>query len=207
MKHETIMDATYAFVNEFNAFSDGMIKKLISADPDEWRDVTMPSVGVRVYCFNANDSGEITNILEDEDETKTYEVELDTGRKIKCKFDELEMEDYGSLPMWGTMWQFSDSCDNWWMEEGDGVEAMSELGFKVWCSEEFGYFFGIDGAGFDFYEAYWIPLYKARGLKWHSEAAEQKCQMECKGYTIRKIGASEYWMDGDKVIEGVIKDE
>lgn len=26
---------------------------------------------------------------------------------------------------------------------------------------------GIDGAGYDFYEAHWIPLYEARGLHWH----------------------------------------
>ena len=38
--------------------------------------------------------------------------------------------------------------------------------------EEFGYFFGIDGAGYDFYEAHWTPLYKARGLHWHDERTE-----------------------------------
>lgn len=207
MRYETIKDATYAFVNEFNAFPEEMISKLISVNPDEWREVTMPSVGARVYCFNVNDSGEITEILKDEDGNKTYTVELDNGKNIKCKFDELETEDYGSLPMWGTMWQFSDSCDTYWIEEKDGVEVMSELGFKVWYSEEFGYFFGIDGAGFDFYEAYWIPLYKARGLKWHDQVAEQRYQMERKGYTIGKIGIFEYWMDGDRVIEEVLKNE
>ena len=44
---------------------------------------------------------------------------------------------------------------------------MSECGFRIYYSEKYGYFFGIDGAGYDFYEAHWIPLYKARGLKWH----------------------------------------
>ena len=39
-------------------------------------------------------------------------------------------------------------------------------------SGEFGYFFGIDGAGYDFYECHWIPLYKARGLQWHDEMTE-----------------------------------
>ena len=147
MKYETIQDATYAFVNEFNSYPEEMISKLISVDPDEWREVTMPSVGVRVYCFNVNDSGEITKIFEDEDGNKTYTVELDNGKNIKCKFDELETEDYGSLPMWGTMWQFSDSCDTYWIEEKDGVEVMSELGFKVWYSEEFGYFFRCHRSG------------------------------------------------------------
>lgn len=35
---------------------------------------------------------------------------------------------------------------------------MSQCGFRIFRSEEFGYFFGIDGAGYDFYEAHWIPL-------------------------------------------------
>lgn len=27
-------------------------------------------------------------------------------------------------------------------------------------------------SGYDFYEAHWIPLYEARGLKWHKESEE-----------------------------------
>ena len=42
-------------------------------------------------------------------------------------------------------------------------------GFRIYESEEFGYFFGIDGAGYNFYDSHWIPLYDARGLKWHRE--------------------------------------
>ena len=37
----------------------------------------------------------------------------------------------------------------------------------------FGYFFGIDGAGYSFYEEHWIPLYKARGLQWHKTEGEE----------------------------------
>ena len=51
---------------------------------------------------------------------------------------------------------------------------LSECGFRVYESEEFGLFFGIDAAGFDFYEAYWIPLYRARGLQWHDPDTEKK---------------------------------
>ncbi len=70
------------------------------------------------------------------------------------------------------MWSFSDSCDNWWLEENGGIQAMSECGFRIYYSEEFGYFFGIDGAGYSFYEAHWIPLYQARGLHWDDENEE-----------------------------------
>lgn len=78
-------------------------------------------------------------------------------------------EFYDWLPMWGTMWSFDDSVDDWWLEEGDGIEAMSKCGFRIYESEDYGYFFGIDGAGYNFYDNHWIPLYEARGLQWHEE--------------------------------------
>ena len=46
---------------------------------------------------------------------------------------------------------------------------MIECGFVVCESIDYGYFFGIDGGGYDFYNAHWLPLYKARGLQWHEE--------------------------------------
>lgn len=52
-----------------------------------------------------------------------------------------------------------------------------------------------------------IPLYKARGLRWHDPAAEQQYQMERKGYKIRNLGRKQYWMDGDRVVEEVLKSE
>ena len=85
-----------------------------------------------------------------------------------------ETEDYyDQLPMWGTMWSFGDSLDNYWLEEKDGIALMSKCGFRIFKSDEFGYFFGIDGAGYDFYEAHWIPLYNERGLKWHDTKIDE----------------------------------
>ena len=78
-------------------------------------------------------------------------------------------EDADYLPMWGTMWSFGDSADDYWLEEEDGLELMAKCGFRIYEQEDFGYLFGIDGAGYSFMEAHWIPLYKARGLHWHEE--------------------------------------
>ena len=78
-------------------------------------------------------------------------------------------EDAGYLPMWGTMWSFGDSADDYWLEKGDGLELMAECGFRIYEQEDFGYLFGIDGAGYSFMDEHWIPLYKARGLHWHRE--------------------------------------
>lgn len=78
-------------------------------------------------------------------------------------------EDADFLPMWGTMWSFGDSADDYWLEEEDGLELMAECGFRIYEQEDFGYLFGIDGAGYSFMHEHWIPLYKARGLQWHRE--------------------------------------
>ena len=67
------------------------------------------------------------------------------------------------------MWSFGDEVDDYWLEEKGGLRVMSQCGFRIYKSGEFGYFFGIDGAGYDFYEAHWTPLYEARGMKWHDE--------------------------------------
>ena len=65
-----------------------------------------------------------------------------------------------------------DSADDYWMEELDGIKVMSDCGFRIYESDDWGYFFGIDGCGYDFYEAHWIPAYRKRGLQWHDPETE-----------------------------------
>lgn len=178
MRYRTKDEAVHAFVGEFNAFPTDMIQRLMEsggfAEADEWTEVTLPAVGDRVCVFDAprksssdSDEGEIIKVEND----RTYVIRMDDGVVVRISSDDgdFAVSYDGYLPMWGTMWQFSDPCDIHWMEEDDGVETMSRLGFRIYYHEEWGYFFGIDGAGFDFYEAFWTPLYDARGLKWHDE--------------------------------------
>lgn len=175
----TISDATHRWVNEFNKFPYSMISKLCEVDIDSWHEVTLPSVGDRVCVYSLPDEdidgngletsercGEIESIIEDEEDT--YIVCSDGNVKIKVEASDIEVERDGFLPMWGTMWQFGDNCDDYWLIEQNGIQLMSNCGFRIYEHDEWGYFFGIDGAGYDFYEAHWIPLYKARGLKWHN---------------------------------------
>lgn len=72
---------------------------------------------------------------------------------------------YAPFPMWATMWQFSDSADIYWIEQN--IQAMIKCGFCIYRSEQYGYFFGINGCGYNFITEHFIPLYKKRGLKWH----------------------------------------
>lgn len=174
----TVSDAAHRWVQEFSRFPQDMISKLMSIDIDSWHEVTKPSYGRRVYVFNLPDgcedyenTGEIENFIEEAD---VYLINLDDGNTVEVGEDDFEMEDDTCLPMWGTMWQFGDSADDYWLEEMDGIRIMSECGFRIYESDEWGYFFGIDGAGYDFYSEHWIPLYRKRGLQWHDPETEKK---------------------------------
>lgn len=78
----------------------------------------------------------------------------------------------GELPRWAMLWSFGSTLDDVWLEDFDGVSKMSKCGFVIFESEKYGYFFGIDGGGYNFYTEHWIPLYKERGLHWHEEEEE-----------------------------------
>lgn len=202
----TIRDATERWIHEMNAIPQGMIEKLMNIGDGDIHEVTEPAVGDRVYCYQP--LSEHCGVIEDIYEDGRYHIQLDNDSWMDAERDDFEVEYDDALPMWGTMWSFGDSADDWWLEEDDGIEIMSECGFRIYESDEFGYFFGIDGAGYNFYDAHWIPLYKARGLQWHDPIAEQEYQMLSKGYKKEKLGANTYWMDkNNNVIEEVIKEE
>lgn len=182
-KGMTVSDAAHKWVNEFNAFPRDMIVTLMEANPCDWHEVTMPTKFDRVYVMNIPDvdaagiqfetdvyEGEIIEIRENE--FCTYLVELDDRTVIELEPDDMEVEYDDYLPMWGVMWSFGDCCDDWWLSDGDGIKIMSECGFRIFENDEWGYFFGIDGAGYDFYENHWIPAYRKRGLRWHDQTTE-----------------------------------
>ena len=177
-KGMTIKEATERWVYEFNKFPQDMIQKLMESDIDSWNEVTKPSYGSRVYVFNLPENcedcsmyGEIEKYLK---ETNKYRIRLDNGSGVEVEEDDFEMENYCDLPMYGYMWQFDDSADDYWLEELDGIQKMSDCGFRIYENDEWGYVFGIDGCGYDFYEAHWIPLYKERGLRWHDPETEDR---------------------------------
>lgn len=205
----TISDAAHRWVSEMNSYPQDMIQTLMNAKPEDWHEVTVPRIGDRVYVFDLPDGcgdyesyGEIENFIRESD---IYLINLDDGNTVEVGIDDFEVERDGFLPMWGWLWSFGDSADDYWLEELGGIEKMSQCGFRIYENDEWGYFFGIDGCGYSFYEAHWIPLYKERDLLWHDPKAEQQYQMTMKGYTKGKLGTKEYWFDGDRAIEEVLK--
>lgn len=161
---KTLLEATQYWVYSFNAIPTAMIARLMTNSPEEWTEVTMPTFGDTVYVYDEDSNGTITAQVEN-----GYEILLDNGKAITATVDDFTLVQNNILPCWGTMWSFGDSLDENWLENGGGLKALSEYGFRVFYHEDFGYYFGIDGAGYDFYEEHWIPLYTARGLQWHNQ--------------------------------------
>lgn len=172
----TIREAAEVWVQEMNDIPQTVIERMMQDAPDEWQEITKPARYNRVYLYEHNCYGTIKDVEkhDEQDEDVIYVVSLDGSldSQIKCKQEDFEVRYDYALPIWGTMWTFGDSTDDYWLEELGGIEAMSECGFRVYENEDFGYVFGIDGAGYDFYELHWIPLYKRRGLEWHDERTE-----------------------------------
>ena len=156
----TKRETTEKWVGEFNAIPQGMIAKLWQANIDDMHEVTKPRVGDVVWSNTQQDTGEIVHIYD----TGEPEADVRFGDEVETfSLDDISVERDDGLPMWGTMWSFGDRCDEYWLEEEDGIQVMSDHGFRIYEHEEFGYFFGIDGAGYNFYDQHWVPLYDEEG--------------------------------------------
>ena len=172
----TVKEAVREWVSGFNAIPQSIIEKLMKSDWDFVREITPPSRGDRIYIFYGeyNDQyGEICCVSDEDDEV--YLVCLDgENEKVEICQEDFEVESGDCLPMWGTMWTFGEGVDNWWIEDKVNLQSMADCGFRIYENDDFEYIFGIDGAGYDFYEAHWVPLYKARGLQWHDVGVESE---------------------------------
>lgn len=164
-----IKEATQKWVGEFNALPQSLIEKAYGFEVFELEITPVPKKHTCFECEEEFSQEELDDIEEDENGDKLCPTCLEEDEDSTACIVESEDHDafeYG-LPMWGTMWSFSTGLDDDWVR--NNLETMRDIGFKIYESDEIGVFIGIDSAGHDFYEAYWIPLYKARGLRWHDE--------------------------------------
>lgn len=160
----TIKDATYKWVREFNAISQSLIEKAFKDNVDNLTELTVVSAGDKVWSNEFQDQFEVESV--DYNSEVVILCGYDEDEELGTTINDVSLENDSWLPMWGTMWTFGDSLDEDWAR--DNLDVMSNCGFRIYEDEETGdIYFGIDGAGYDFYEAHWIPLYKARGLQWH----------------------------------------
>ncbi len=133
------------------------------------QEITPITKGDRVWSNEYQETGEVTSTRHNDDGEILATVSFDNDTEAEVPIDDLSREEDSGLPMWGTMWAFANSLDDSWLEDEDNLRKMAECGFRIYESEDYEYIFGIDGAGYNFYDEHWIPLYKARGLQWHNE--------------------------------------
>jgi hypothetical protein len=86
-------------------------------------------------------------------------------------FEELELltSEYPTLDFpsgWGFLFHPECSLDEDWIK--NNIDIVEKCGFLIYQSEDCGLLLAIDGCGYDFHSKHWQPLYRARGLKWHS---------------------------------------
>lgn len=173
MKYDTIEEAAREWVNGFNEIPVGLLRKL---DPDELYEITPPAKYDKVHIYNGFHSGMYGEIVEKDetaDEDNVYIVQLDeTNECVAVSADDFEVQYDSWLPLWSTMWTFGERIDEEWATGeyiGPHLQEMADCGFRIYEQEDLGIVFGVDGAGYSFMTAHFIPLYKARGLHWHKE--------------------------------------
>ena len=88
-----------------------------------------------------------------------------------------DSEDSFIEPMWGTMFMVNDSVDKRNIlalqhtnQDKDsqfyGYQEIADIGLYVFMIDG-EIVLGIDGAGYDFFESHWTPLYDLLGYNWH----------------------------------------
>ena len=164
MEKMTKEQAARKWVNDFNFYPMVVIERLIGEDyeyAEELQELTPATLGDTVYY--GGDEYQVEEILANGHLVLTNSDD----ETVDAEQYELEFLDRDFLPMWGTMFDVP-NMDQEWVR--DNLDKVAECGFRIYDFETMDLLLlGIDGAGYDFYEAHWIPLYEARGLTWHKE--------------------------------------
>lgn len=167
----TIKEAAELWVNrDMTAVPMSVIEKLwYYSDCNDFNEITPVMKNSTVWSNEHQEIGKVIDIVENDDGDLIATVDFEEYQH-EVPIEDLSVEeDNEHFPMWGTMWAFTTLFDTDWLEDEENLRKMAECGFRIYESEDYGYIFGIDGAGYDFYSEHWIPLYKARGLKWHNK--------------------------------------
>jgi len=155
-----IKDACKRWINrDFNAIPGSLIEKAYPVETLNDGEGLELLAGGRYECPDCGiDSDEIFD-----EPTNRYRCECGW----EGTFEELNHvgAEYAYPAGWGTLFNPSNSSDDDWLR--DNAQEVAKVGFLVYDCDETGILLGIDGGGYDFYEAHWTPLYKLRGLRWH----------------------------------------
>lgn len=170
----TKREAAEAWVNGFTAIPTRLLERIMIYNPDEVCEITPPCIDDRVYVTGGPHEGHYGEVMSRDPCAKDeYIVHIDDmlGTVIINESD-LSVQHDNDLPIWGKMWAFGNQIDNDWLSgvfDPDALRKTASCGFRIFEQDDFGYLLGIDGAGYDFYEAHWNTSYDARGLHRHDD--------------------------------------
>lgn len=134
----------------------------------EVREVTPRNKDLRERCgmYGSNDCDGCDGFNNDSDYNDIDEYFKDYTPCSECVTG-YELEDYDSLPMWGTLWALEPIDQEKIDRDPEFLKGLAKIGFRIYDTYDYGYVIGIDGAGFSFYDHYWLPLYNLLNLRWH----------------------------------------
>lgn len=159
-----LQEAIRKFVSELNSIPTTMVSELYENKPENLIELTPPTEDDTVYHHRF---GEGRIILVDYGQQNAV-VDFYTYGENVVALEELEVERDDFLPMWGYMWMVDNPIDKEWARKN--LHLVAQCGFRIYEDQNNDWLFiGIDGAGYDFFEKHWKPLYLARGLKWHED--------------------------------------
>lgn len=87
-------------------------------------------------------------------------AEGENGEEITIPF--VELANLDDSPIWNTVWVLDDEPTYQELQE------LNDCDISVYEDCDGNWYFGIDGANYDFYEKHWLKLYRRRGICWHS---------------------------------------
>ncbi|MCC6898770.1 MAG: hypothetical protein IT377_07330 [Polyangiaceae bacterium] len=155
---KALRKSTEAWVAQFTSVPASVIQKMAKSD-DAMYSYASPSLRLIASptilcgrCLYEHDGDEAPlKPLESKDGMDVFEACENCGYDLAWEMREPSVFPCG----WSTL--FAPPSSGWFIDHADEI---AKLGFFVFESEDYGALLGIDAAGFDFYEAYWIPLYK-----------------------------------------------
>jgi len=159
----TIREAVQEWVNGFNAIPQSLLKRAFEDNIDDLVELTPPVEGDYVWSNEYQGVYEVAWVDMTNEKIALFSED---GEWLITDLDDVYVQYDSWLPAWGYLWMFDNLLDKEWAKEN--LELVAKCGFRIFEDQETGdIYIGIDGAGYDFYESHWIPLYKARGLMWH----------------------------------------
>lgn len=89
------------------------------------------------------------------------------------------------------------------------IQEFNDCGISVFEDEDGGWYFGVDGCGYDFYEAHWIDLYRHLGICHHSTENQWLEDLSCRICSYiemcAEIPADVSWRDRHRLLGDVAK--